>query len=82
MPRQLAREEESELWEEMKEAGVGGIFEKSGEEVAKITLYRLFLNSFSFKRKCRSDSFFVALCFLFKAGGFDRHHRGSGREHR
>ena len=76
MPRQLAREEESELWEEMKEAGVGGIFEKSGEEVAKITLYRLFLNSFSFKRKCS------ALCFLFKAGGFDRHHRGSGREHR
>ena len=63
LPRQLAREEESELWEEMKEAGVGGIFEKSGEEVAKITLYRLFLNSFSFKRKCRSDSFLSHCAF-------------------
>ena len=41
---------------------MGGIFEKSGEEVAKITLYRLFLNSFSFKRECRSDSFFLSHC--------------------
>ena len=41
MTRQLAREEESELWEEMKEAGVGGIFSRGGKEVSEITFYRL-----------------------------------------
>ena len=39
--RRLVREDESELWEEMKEAGVGGIFSKGGEEFSEITLYRL-----------------------------------------
>ena len=39
--RQLAREDESELWEEMKKAGVEGIFSRRGDEVSEITLYRL-----------------------------------------
>jgi len=39
--RRLVREEESDLWKEMKEAGVGGIFSRGGEEVSEITLYRL-----------------------------------------
>ena len=38
--RLLVKEEESELWEEMKEAGVGGIFSKGGGEVAEVTCYR------------------------------------------
>ena len=38
--RQLVRKDELELWEEMKKAGVGGIFSRSGDEVSEITLYR------------------------------------------
>ena len=38
--RQLARGEDTELWEEMKASGMGGIFSK-GEEVSEITFYRL-----------------------------------------
>jgi len=39
--RQLCKEEEPELWEEMKEEGVLGIFSKAGKEVAEITFFRL-----------------------------------------
>ena len=38
--RQLCKEEEPELWEEMKEEGVLGIFSKAGKEVAEITFFR------------------------------------------
>ena len=38
--RQLVKEEEPKLWEEMKEAGVGGIFSKGGGEVTEVTCYR------------------------------------------
>ena len=38
--RQLCKEEEPELWEEMKEEGVLGTFSKAGKEVAEITFFR------------------------------------------
>ena len=38
--RQLCKEEEPELWEEMKEEGVLGIFSKAGKEVAEISFFR------------------------------------------
>ena len=87
--RQLARGEDSELWEEMKESGMGGIFSK-GEEVSEITFYRLVWQYFAWFTNhellmeicCGQIVLFHVIFPPSKVGGLAGHCGGGGRDNR